>query len=749
MSEFNENNGMEQETATSTVSSVTENPAEAISAVTEVVGGAERAKKKPVLLIVAIIVLILGGASALAYNFLPWVKNNVKLLVSKPENYYAWVEEENIKTLADGISKGYGKALDSMAGQNGSEEVEIKADINVENCTALIEELSGSSLSESGVKLPSSIAIKSAGKKTDDGVDGAMLVNAGDKTLATMNIFMRDGAYYAQIPELSDAYISFDYEQLLEASMDNLNELDDESAAFVTGYIDTLKSFIKNPDSLREFLSEDELNEFIVKYFTIAFSNIDDVEIEKRTECDANGVEGKLTVITADVDMGTLYSIAKDVLKEAKKDKTIIKIVEKAGISADDYTSAVESLLDQFGNMEVSGGETIFKMNVYVDSKGVICGRSIEVPEEDVNIGYLVVKDGNETGVEASFMEGEDEGVKFLMKSEENSGKESGEAKIKAIGMDEGEPEEFPITFKDMEIVNEDKGYFKGEISIDFTPFEGPVLTLAFDSDGEGQTVKSDINVEGKEYGTVSISSKEKTSVEIPAFDSSKKVYAFTQDGAELQQYIMDCSGNLESFVNNIGSAFGVDGLGGLFSGAMGGNTAITDVDDDIFGTDDIDTAIEVPEPDDNTVMSNVSYDFNKLDFEINGQKVKIPSKINGITNLVKFEQDEVEANGYAYGYSEDYTFGINMKNPSSSKVKVADCEVTGISIANGALVKLNIDGFAPGSKIEEFAAKYGAKLDDPKNGSVTIVDTNSSWNTFSVYYYDGVIDSIYFDIIE
>lgn len=748
MSDFNENQNNEQVTPAETPAVepvITEQPSFAEA---QLVDGVEPAKKKPVLLIVAIIVVILAAGSALAYNFIPWVKNNVKMLINKPEDYYSWVEEENLSEMADGISEAYGKGLDSI-GKQAAEEVEIKADIDAANVGALIEELSGSPLSESGITLPSSIAVKAGANVDGKNISESCLITADDKTLATMNIYAKDGAYYVQVPELSPAYISMDMQALMDQAY---AEMDSDTAAFMQGYMEAVTSLSTNPDALKDMLSEKELNELIVKYFTLVFENIDDVELEKGVSCEANGVKTEYNKLVAEVDQGALFSICKDVLKEAKNDKTIIKLVEKFGLSKDDYTSAVEGLLDELGSLEVSGGETLFTMNVYVDSKGKICGREIEIPEADeLKIGYMTAEDGSDKALDINFAV-DGEGIQIAGKSTEKSGKESGEAKIVLIGMnDDGSNVELPVSFKDLETVNEDKGYCKGEFTLDLTGFEGPSLTFVMDSDGKGQTIKSDITIDGTNYGTISISSKEETSVEIPAFDASQKVYQLTEDGAEMEQYVTDASANLAAFLDNIGSAFGVEGLGSIFSGAitdsMGGNALggdITggDIGGDIDITDDpiIETGNEAEE---------VTYDFSKLNIQINGQTVTIPAKINGILDFVKVEDQQLDAGVFTSYYSDDYTFGVSIENNTDKAAAPADCLVTGFSVSEGSAVSVSVDGITIGSNVADVAAKFGVTIDDTSYGDITVYDTASDWNDMTIYYYDGKVDSIYMDIIE
>lgn len=359
MSDLNENQTNEQvQTAevsqSNSAESASASPDQASFAGAELVGGVEPAKKKPVFLIIAIIVVILAAGSAAAYNFIPWVKNNVKMLLNSPEDYYAWVEQENIENAADKFSEAYGKMLGSSA---TSEEFEFKADLDSANVGALIEELTGSPLSESGIVLPSSVAIKSGADIDENGnIKSSLVFNSDDKTLATMNLYMMDGVYYYQIPELSPSYISMDLDTVMEEMYSDMGV---EEAAFIESYMDALMSISTDPESLKEMLSEKELNEFMVKYFTIVFENIDDVELDKSIECEVNGVETTYNKLEANIDQGTVFSIVKDVLKEAKKDKTLIKLVEKFGLTEDDYTAAVDSLLSQIGTV-ASAAEILF-----------------------------------------------------------------------------------------------------------------------------------------------------------------------------------------------------------------------------------------------------------------------------------------------------------------------------------------------------------------------------------------------------
>lgn len=738
MSDFNENLNGEQsdKTSSSSAEPVVNDQPSFVEA--QIVTGVEPAKKKSVLPIIAVILVILIAGGILAYNIIPTVKNNVKMLISKPENYYSWVEEQNLKNTADKISKGYGKAINT----SNAMEQELKADINPENVSALIEQLSGTSLAESGVTLPSNISIK-VGENNDK---AAVKAAAGDKNLATVNMYLKDGIYYFQIPELSSSYVSMD----IKAYMDEmLNDLPSENLAFMKGYFDTLTSMSTDPNAIKELLSEDELNEFIVKYFNIIFENMDDVELSKGVSCEANGVKTKYNKLSVNVDQGTLFSILKDILNEAKSDNTIIKLIEKFGLQKDTYASAIDGLLDQMGSLDVRGGDTVLTMNVYVDSKGAICGRDIEIPDQPNNtIGYMTTKDGSDNAIKVDFMI-DGEGIQVAGKYEEKSGKESGNLTLTAVGAnDAGGDIVIPISYKDFETVNEDKGYCKGEFTIDLSQSNLPVLTLALDSDGKGQTIKSDINVDGTNYGTISLISKEETTIEIPEFDASQKVYQFTEDGSQLQPYITEISGNLTAFFDNVGSAFGVQGMGALMNGLM---TATDDIDDfDDLGLNNDDFEFNDADLNDASLDENdAEYDFKKMVLQMNGQNVTIPAKINGILNFVTVEDEQVEPGDFVTYSNDDFNFSVTLDNNTSAAAAPADCTVSGITVSEGSPVAFSVDGFTLGSSLADVAAKYGVKLDDPQDGEINIYDTASPWNYVTFYASEGKVNMINFNIID
>ena len=82
------------------------------------VSGVENVTKKgrgrKAALIGGISAAVVVGGSATAYAASDTVKNQVKLRLSSPEKYYAWVTENNSKNLGQILSENYKKSIDNM-----------------------------------------------------------------------------------------------------------------------------------------------------------------------------------------------------------------------------------------------------------------------------------------------------------------------------------------------------------------------------------------------------------------------------------------------------------------------------------------------------------------------------------------------------------------------------------------------------------------------------------------------------------
>lgn len=732
MSEFNDNNNQNEVSDSLNSEIQSEGAVEPIMSGAEIISGVEKAKKGPaaVIAVIAIILVVLLGGSAAAYSFSPWVKNNVKMLINDPEDYYSWVENQNIKESAEVIAEAYDKMTDSKS-QNV--DMELRADLEKDAIASLFESKAGVSLADAGITIPGSISFTEAGTVIDGYTAVNAKLNADEKTLLTVNGYLKDGKYYYQIPELSSSYIQMDLNQIMEEAYADVSSEVGVSAPAVSS--NDLITKMASGKGLQEILTDKELEELLTKYFDIVFTNIDDVKLKKGVECEVNGVKTEYNQLIAEIDEGCLYSIAKDILKEAKDDKTIIKIVESIGaMTKDDYQSAVEKLLSELGEYNISGGDAVAEMNVYVDSKGVIKGRSFKIAdEEDVTLDYICIEDGADSAYEANIIF-DGEGIKIIGDSQEKSNKLSGKANVTLVGTEDGDMS-FDIEFKDIKIENEDKGYCSGEINLNLSALDMGNIKVNLSSDGKSQEIATEITVDGTKYASISLKCSDNKPEGLPAFNDSEKVYNFTTDGAELEQYISEA--DIEGFLKGISDVIGVD-LNSLMNGYGGINTdPVEPMEPTVTDPSNNGTVPETPE--------SVLYDFSKIKLQIDGKDVTIPGKIDGILDKVKVDADKVDAGMTEYFYSEDGGTAVYVGNLTDSALAPKDCTITGMSVTDESDLKLTVDGIGVGSKISEAVSKYGCKLDDPDSGYTYIEDSNNSefYGEITLFYYDGAIYEI------
>lgn len=739
----------------------------------EVISGVETAvkKKKPIVLIIVIILAVLAAGSAAAYNFVPSVKNAVKMQLNDPEDYYLWVEEENMSDTIDAVSEAYGKMFKSQG-----MEMELKADLEKDAINSLLSEMTDPSGTGLPFTVPGNVSIKLSSGHDKNSASAVMTVSADDKTLATLDMLenFEDGAYYYKVPELSDGVIKMNLSDIMAEAMQD-EQITAENPMY--GMMESLEAIMKNPNSLEEYLSEKELNELLTKYSKIVFENLSNVDLKKGEKCEAGGLKTEYNALYADIDTGVAQAIAKDVLKEAKNDKTIIKLVEKFEITTEDeYKKAVDELLGQLGDIgSIEGGKTFATLITYVDSKGVIQGRTLDIAElEGEEIGYLNVKDGKDVACEINFV-ADDEGVSAVVNAAENGDKYSGDITVKVISEDIVEDNAsnptftdetaFTVNFKDFETVNKDKGLYKGEFTIDLSAFDLGGFTLKLDSDGKQQSASTDITVNDTKYATITLSMKESDNTSFSSIDpASATIYNFTSDGAELQEYIE--SAKLEDFVKNIGSAFGMSDdvinsfLNG-FNGTQPVDDVIDDFDDDLINDGETDPdngnddEIGIEDGDEDYSGVEAEYDFSKLSTSYNGKDVKIPSKIDGIFDLVDTSDvDKVEPNYTKYLTSEDYSFSVIAGNQSDTAAELKDCVTCGITVygsPSGETPKVDfkVNGFGIGSNAEEVAKAFGTKLENDDLGSILITDSNSPLNNLTFSYMDGVIYQVSYSVYE
>ena len=510
--------------------------------VDDTVSGVENApKKKKGAKIAAVgvgaVVLLAGGGIA-AYNLSDVVKNKVKLATLEPEEYYSWVTEKNAAESAEILSKSYEQYIDALSGGQSS-SVAVKYEASDEVKTLLLESVFGAGYEDyADEETQKFIDIVNNINEIEIGVDsasksdiltGAVYGSVNGEKLVSADVAMDYGAlsYYFRVPELTEKWLGMS----LEESMAGVSY--EESNA-----INIMQDIMKDPE---KFLTADEFEELINRYTAVWCEEIDDVELEKKEKVDIGDITVEYTVITAEIDGKKAYEIADAFLDEASDDKLIKEIVtERLGaVSEDEYESffddAKESLESEKDSM-TDDDETV-ELITYVDATGTVRGMSLEIPDDDCELSFVIGLEDDDIRGEFVFRDGDDEKLSAVLTAEKDGKTCDGDIDIKYV--DYGDEYSFSVEFKDYEIVDEEKGYLNCDLTIVIPDVEP--IGLNFSSDGKSQDISCSLNIDGADYGkiTLSMSTDKAGDVSMPDVSNAFIIDEETSD-EELEEYVTE-----------------------------------------------------------------------------------------------------------------------------------------------------------------------------------------------------------------
>ena len=368
--------------------------------------------------VIAVALLIVFNLSALA--------NFAKKTFSSPDKYYQWVEMQNVKDASGLVSNVYGDAHDQLKNMfNMSSSGEIKFELG----EAGQEMLSMSGFAGVDTSWFKDATIKFDSSLKDKAVQANMAFLLGKDQLASIDVIedMKDGlAIYMAIPEISKTYLGVDMEEMSGMDMDVMTQYYE--------FIELIVGIIPN---------DAQVEKLINKYSEIALGCIDDVKMKEGRSLRAEGITEKCTELTVTIDADTLQKIAEAVIEELIKDKEVEKIIYKVceGLAESDFEDlgmefdmdaeeVYESFLEGLeyaadSTDEIGDYEFEFEMEVYVDGKGNIRGRSFTIgdewdtvefsviaPHKGKNFGYKasIIYDGEEVAIAGT---GKDSGKKI------------------------------------------------------------------------------------------------------------------------------------------------------------------------------------------------------------------------------------------------------------------------------------------------------------------------------------------------
>lgn len=365
------------------------------------------------------------------------ILNIVRKTFMTPEKYYQCVEKEKAKNVAGNIAMLYDILFRdnlNVTDKNVSTQLTLEVGADIIDMADALLDTDLSSLEKVGIFYEMNAK--------DDKLDTSVATVIGDEVFfSTEALFdFTEKELYARFPQLSDKYLGLTSESTIEYGEWDADDIE--------GILDIVTHvYEKSPD-------KEKIENFLLKYMLLTIECMDEVE-ESEEFLSVNDKDVKCTMLTVTIDDRTLEKILERVLEELVKDKEFKSMVYTA-FSDQNYVAedeiwesleaSIESILEDidrngFGDIEI-------EMKVWVDKKGNICGRSLEVMNSytDLYYSYAFPRAGKNIGISAV---AELNGVKVKLDgaAEVKGGALNGEVTVKSAGI-----KLFELSFEELQV---------------------------------------------------------------------------------------------------------------------------------------------------------------------------------------------------------------------------------------------------------------------------------------------------------
>ncbi|WP_295080428.1 DUF6583 family protein [Ruminococcus sp.] len=506
-----------------------------------------KGRGKKAALIGGISAVVLAGGSVTAYAASDTVKNQVKLRLSKPEKYYAWVNEKNSKTLGEKVSDYYKKRLEQYE-QGQSVDVSLSYEPSQTAKDFATNNLGGSESDEMRqliniIDNTDKYAFTVSGKTKKGSVNSNAGFEMDGKRILSVDVASdaQSMDYFFRIPELKEQWICLD-----------LDEDDSSLRGVSSSILNTYKAALDDPST---FITPEEIEEEVNRYVTVWNDFVEEVKVEKSESIDICDIQVKYTVATVDITDKDADRLALEFAKEMKNDKVIRNIVVNKMGECDDDDEFADKLDDVIKSLEEDleeddyDNDIVFSMDTYIDATGTIRGFGFS-DDDDESLTALIGKDGdNIRGEIVSVSDGEKEfGAKLnaVAKKKVFTGDITFDFCDYDYHYDEDEDDyvkdkvnkDVVLSFSDVELKDEDKLLFSGDFTLDI-PKVDPIK-ISFDTDGNREVISYDLRIKDTDYGKIRLSYAYDYGVKVDLPDKSGAFVLDpeTMDDLDIDDYI-------------------------------------------------------------------------------------------------------------------------------------------------------------------------------------------------------------------
>ena len=311
-----------------------------------------------------------------------------------PEEFYRAVEMRRMQE-ALGLTTGAANldtfSADKLFLQN---DLIVKLDLGVldKGVQDLLRDSAGMDLSWA-----KSVGLSMTTGKQDylNAMNLSVRVNDTDVVQGKVVIDNAGGNIYASVPELSEKAFSVNMNDTLR----NLIGYRVDASGLTSAMAGSLPS-------------PTQILGLVEQYYQIALDNLSKISLSEGSVT-ANGVECPCTVANVTIDGAEMLNVAKAGLTQLMNDEQVkeiaYQIARLGGESVSsiefskEYTSDLQEMLDELRETDPSNIPVSARMSVYIDAKGEILGRRIEIlnnGERVALISFLTARNGDNLGVE-------------------------------------------------------------------------------------------------------------------------------------------------------------------------------------------------------------------------------------------------------------------------------------------------------------------------------------------------------------
>lgn len=449
----------------------------------------KKKKGAKIAIIAASVLGVAAGGGAAAYNLSPFVKNQVKLRISSPENYSTWVYSENSEAFAKQAADQYRLYIDKL--NNGTTvDASVSFEPSAEAIDLIKEEIDEEKASKTLTET-SSIALSLSGSSKAGDTAGSMSLLRNNETLATLDFAIDENPYdlFFRVAELNERWLNIDEQSFGDSSGLSLSQ--------------------KRPE---EIITPEEFEAEVKRYTDLWNQYTSDVTVEKKEDVAIEDITVSYTVITKTLTADKANELKNAVVTEMKNDEVLRSILVdrlKSVESAEEYNEMLDRALE-----EESITYSTAQLDTYVDPNGVVRGmRALVDDEEELDFVY---------GISGDQVRGKlvsDEGNATLSATK-NGNKYTGNLRMDV------DDQNFNIDFTDFERTGKDFTFFNADVVVSYSGGEkDQALNFKFTGTEDSQTVVTNIITDGTDYGRITMKMAARAGAEIQIPDKGAAFY--------------------------------------------------------------------------------------------------------------------------------------------------------------------------------------------------------------------------------